>query len=281
MTGIRDRIRTLTRAGRAPVSATATLAGISEVAPSYTRVRLVAPGLEAYRPTLPADGIKLEVPHGTGTSMRAFSVAARPAVDVVEVDILRHDGGVVGDWIRSARAGDRLRVHAVRREYAIGDGIETHLVIADSSALPAAASIVRSIPAAHRVHAWVHAPVQADIDSLLPAHPGLDLHPRIGADWGEGLLTELALVLALGQTARLQAWVAAEAGTAAALRRKLTGAGVSRDDLFAAAYWKRGRDGTDRGRQIMAAFLRAQETAADLTDPSIRAELEALADEEL
>ncbi|WP_222842903.1 transposase [Bowdeniella nasicola] len=109
MTGIRGRIRTLTRAGRVPVSATATLAGIREIAPSYTRVRLVAPGLEAYRPTLPADGIKLEVPHGTGTSMRAFSVAARPAGDVVEVDILRHDGGVVGDWISSARLGDEVR----------------------------------------------------------------------------------------------------------------------------------------------------------------------------
>lgn len=278
MTGIRERIRTLTRAERVQVSATATLAGIREIAPSYTRIRLVAPGLDAYHPTLPADGIKLEVPHGTGTSMRAFSVAARPAGDVVEVDILRHHGGAVGDWIRSARLGDELRLHAVRREYAIGDGIETHLIIADASALPAAASIVRSIPPVHRVHAWVQAPAPGDIESLLPPHPGLELHPHIGADWGEELLTELAPVLGPGRTAHLQAWVAAEAGTVAALRRELTGAGVSRDDLFAAAYWKRGRDGTDRDRQIMAAYLRAQETDADLADPGIRAELEALAD---
>jgi NADPH-dependent ferric siderophore reductase len=278
MTGIRDRIRALTRAGRVPVSVTATLAGTREVAPSYTRVRLVAPGLEAYRPTLPADGIKLEVPHGTGTSMRALSVAARPADDVVEVDILRHDGGVVGDWISSARVGDELRLHAVRREYAVGDGIETHLVIADASALPAAASIMRVIPDAHRVHAWVHAPAPGDIESLLPAHPGLDLHPHIGADWGEELLTELAPLLALGRTTRVQAWVAAEAATVAALRRALTGAGISRDDLFAAAYWKRGRDGADRDRRIMAAYLQAQGTDADLTDPSVRAELEESAD---
>lgn len=299
MTTIRHCIRELSQRSRLPVSATATVTAVRALSPNYTRVTVVAPEFAEYEPTLPADGIKVALPGGDGApELRAMTVSRRPAPDTIEFDVLRHEGGILSPWLAAAQPGERIEVHAVRREHAIGDGVTAHLIVADASALPAAASIVRSIPAHHRVYALLHAPTAADAAALIPEHPGLEVSLRTGEAWGAWeLRSELVELLArisdggagvggggagsggagVGSGA-LQSWVAAEAAATAAARRAIAAHGHHRDNLFAAAYWSAASDSTARDERIRAAFGRAIQLQADLADPETRAAVEAEAD---
>ncbi|KIP51617.1 SIP domain-containing protein [Leucobacter komagatae] len=314
MTTIRHRIRELSQRSRLPISATATVTAVRALSPSYTRVTVVAPEFADYKPTLPADGIKVALPGSDGApELRAMTVSHRPAPDTIEFDALRHEGGILSPWLATVQPGERIEVHAVRREHAIGDGVTAHLIVADASALPAAASIVRAIPSEHRVYALLHAPTTADAAALIPEHPGLEVSLRTGEAWDAGeLRSELVELLAripggragsgsagvgsgagsvswVGADAgagagagigagALQSWVAAEAAVTASARRAIAAHGHHRDNLFAAAYWSASSDSTARDERIRAAFGRAIQLQADLADPETRAAVEAEAD---
>lgn len=303
MTTIRHRIRELSQRSRFPVSATATVTALRDLSPNYTRVTVVAPEFAEYEPTLPADGIKVALPGSDGTPvLRAMTVSNRPGPDTVEFDVLRHEGGVLSPWLAAVQPGERIEVHAVRREHAIGDGVTVHLIVADASALPAASSIVRALPSHHRVHALLHAPTAADAAAVIPEHPGLTVSLRTGEPWSvEELQSALGELLARvsaagsgagrdsvavpGSGARpgpgpgpLQSWVAAEAAVTAAARKTLAAHGHHRDNVFAAAYWNAATDSTARDERIRTAFSQAVRLQADLADPETRAAVEAAAD---
>lgn len=272
MNAIRSLIRELSSA--APVSCVATVTSIAQLSPSYTRVTVASAELASYEVTLPADGIKIGIPNRAGTlERRAMTVSARPTATSLSFDVLQHEGGIVAPWLAGLRGGKPVEVHAVRREFAIGEGIQSHLIVADASALPAAASLIRSIPAQHVIRAFLHAPSAEDARSLLPAHQGLELFLREANDaWpAEEICREVA---ALPKLPASQAWFAAEAASVAMLRRQWVADGNSRDNLFAAAYWKTGRDSTARDAGLMRVFTEAMAQQIDLSDPDVRSELE-------
>ncbi|ATH97395.1 siderophore-interacting protein [Dermabacter jinjuensis] len=281
MTTIRRRIRELTQQTMRPVSANAEITSIHSIAPSYTRVTLASAGLADYKPTLPADGIKIAVPGKNGApEMRAMTVSRRLAPETIEIDVLTHTSGILLPWLAQARPGDHVDVYAVRREWALGDEVIEHILIADASALPAAATILHAIPEANRVHAWLHIP-ESDDSVLIPTHPGLQLHLRTGNGWTPTeLCDELDKTLpTIPLKTGVQTWLAAEASTVAEARRCLIRHGQDRDHLFAAAYWKHGQDSTTRDEYIRHAFSETMTRDLDLTDPDTRAETEMLADD--
>ncbi|MGO1539807.1 MAG: siderophore-interacting protein [Leucobacter sp.] len=281
MSNIRSRIREMTQQAMTPVSGEATIVAVKEIAPSYVRVTFTAPELVAYSPTLPADAIKLAIPGRDGNmELRAMTVANRPSPETIEVDILRHTGGIMKRWLSEAKPGNRTEVHAIRREFAIGDGIDEHLLVADASALPAVATILHAIPSTHRVNAWLHVHSAEDATALLPEHPGLQLALRVGKAWAPHELRDELSSTSVGNTVerRVQAWIAAETANVAMARRYLTNNGHERDHLFAAAYWKKGRDSTTRDEKIRQAYFAAMQQQADLTDPDARVDVELLAD---
>lgn len=271
----------MTQQAMAPISGQATIVGVKEIAPSYVRVTLTAPELVAYSPTLPADAIKLAIPGREGNMLlRAMTVANRPSPETIEVDILRHSGGMMKHWLSEVKPGNRTEIHAVRREFAIGDGIDDHLLVADASALPAIATILRAIPSTHRVNALLQVHNADDVTALLPKHPGLQLALRVGTAWTPQELREGLSSTFAGSTVerRVQIWIAAETANVAMARRCLTDSGHERDHLFAAAYWKKGRDSTSRDERIQQAYFAAMQQKADLTDPDTRVDVELLAD---
>ncbi|WP_217136165.1 siderophore-interacting protein [Leucobacter chinensis] len=279
MTTLRHRIRELSQASRSPVIATATITSLTEATPGYTCVTLESEALADYAPTLPADAVKIAVPGaGEAPELRAMTVARRPSPTSIEIEVLRHDGGIVGPWIAAAKPGDTVEVYAVRREHALGDGVTRHLIVADSSALPAAASIVAAIPRDHRISLIAETPAAERSRELLPAHPGLRVTLLRGNEWNEERVAGLVRAEPIEPGDPLQSWIAAEAEIVARLRRQLREAGHPRDHLFAAAYWKAGRDSTARDRLIGEAFAEAAARQADLADPSVRGEVESAAD---
>ena len=144
------------------------------------------------------------------------------------------------------------------REWALGDDITEHILVADASALPAAATILHAIPEEHQVHAWLHVP-EADDGVLIPERLNLQLHPHVGNAWTPmQLRDELNKVLpSIPRNNGVQAWLAAEASTVAEGRRCLTKHGHDRDHMFAAAYWKHGCGSTARDERIRRAYVEA------------------------
>ncbi|MDI6022178.1 SIP domain-containing protein [Leucobacter sp. UT-8R-CII-1-4] len=278
MNTIRSLIRELSAA--APISCVSVVTGIERIAPNYTRVTVSAQELLGYSPTLPADGIKICLAGRDGAlERRAMSVTGRPTPASLSFDVLRHEGGIVAPWLTSLSLGDELQLHAVRRDFSIGERIDSHLIVADASALPAAASLLREIPQQHRIRAFLHAPSEEDAAALLIEHPGLELSLFTGEEaWTPERITREVASLSGGEGpqawAGTQAWFAAEAATVAMLRRQWVAAGCSRDHLFAAAYWKRGKDSTARDAGLMRAFEDAMAREVDLSDPDVRSELE-------
>ncbi|SJN11267.1 Iron-chelator utilization protein [Leucobacter sp. 7(1)] len=277
---LRAGIRELTRAAPAPVIVSATLTGLEQIAPSYTRITLTAAGLQAYSPTLPADAVKIAVPSPAGgTALRAMTVALRPNPTSLCIDVLRHSDGIIDPWLASARVGDTVEVYAVRREFVLGAGIDAHLIIADATALPAAASILRSIPPDHAVRLILQVPDPHDAPALLTEPPGARLTLHTGARWNEPRLrAQLDAWADHASWTSTQAWVAAEAGVVSIVRKSLVERGQPRDQLFAAAYWKAGRDSGTRDARIRAAFAATGLGPEDLADPTVRTEIEQRAD---
>lgn len=278
MKTIRSLIRELSAA--APISCVSVVTGVERIAPNYTRITVSAQELLDYSRTLPADGIKITLPgRGGAPERRAMTVTDRPTPSSLSFDVLRHEGGIIAPWLTSLSIGDELQLYAVRRDFAIGERIDSHLIVADASALPAAASLLREIPQWQRIRAFLHAPSEEDAAALLPEHPGLELSLCTGeAAWAPEWITHELASLPSGAGPGLwdgtQAWFAAEAATVAMLRRQWVAAGCSRDHLFAAAYWKAGKDSTARDTALMRAFEQAMAREIDLSDPDARSELE-------
>lgn len=220
----------------------------------------------------------LRLPPARRVPMRTLTVrAVQPGRQALVIDFALHEApGPASDWVRRARVGDPLVLYAPLqprwgRGYAwrLPRAVRHVLVLGDACAVPAAAGIIESLaedPAAPALTALLEVAEPGDRLPLLPGKQaqvhwhvrrqgdglqacGLALReavarwlgrpvPRGAAGWDrEQPLWELAGAGA----ATSYAWVAAEAGVAAELRRWLIEAGMSRDAVSCMGYWRRGR----------------------------------------
>nr|WP_255430312.1 siderophore-interacting protein [Streptomonospora sp. PA3] len=163
----------------------------------------------------------------------------------------------------------------MRREFHPGTGVDRHLLIGDSSALPAIAAITESLPP--HVPAAVYLAVGNGSDrDLLPRRGGVAVHWVEGAS-PSGSRSPLQRAVQDNETAcgRTQVWLAAEAGVVRELRRLvLGGLGVARTDLHSAAYWKAGLDSTRLDDAGLRRYEREIAAGADPYDPATREAVE-------
>lgn len=263
------------------------LAGSEPVTARYRRVRIAGAGLRDYTDARPADAFKLHLPAVPGAPVplpeyddrgrpvrpddpahrplvRCFTVAAAdPATGELAFDAYLHDDGATARWLATARPGDELALTGMRTEYAVAPGSRSQLLVADPSALPAAADVVAAVPPDQPVHLVAH------------AHPGdrrlVRPGPNTTVTWvGDAarLAGAVAALPAPGDGA--QAWVCAEAAAVRAVRAVLLDRhGLHRDALHAAAYWKRGQDWEALFDESMERFLRAADAGLDTGDPGL------------
>lgn len=114
--------------------------------------------------------------------MRTYTIRAlRPARGEVDVEFVLHgDNGPASRWAMRARPGDRLAMTAplasaggekLGYEWKPPRGVRRILIIADETALPAAAGIFETLddlPLAPRVEALIEVPRSDDIQPLSP-----------------------------------------------------------------------------------------------------------------
>lgn len=260
------------------------VAAIERLTPGFSRVVLEGWALDAYRDPHPADAFKLMLPPTRGSAVatpasglperpadpvqpmpRAFTVRAfDPAARRLTMDVARHDHGVGIDWLTAARPGDPVSLSGMRPEWAIGAGIRDHVLIGDSTALPAISAILDSLDPGHTVTAYIATTDPADLD-LVPAHPKLTLHH----------LADLTRIRAhtpasIADRRRTQVWIAAEAAQVRVIRAHAVEVwGTDRADLLARAYWKRGITSSENHSVNLIAYRHAVARGADIRDPEL------------
>ncbi|MFM9370273.1 siderophore-interacting protein [Streptomyces sp. Da 82-17] len=174
------------------------------------------------------------MPDDTRAVMRSYTAREQRRTPVEELDIdfaVHPDGGPACVWAERAEPGDRVAVlgptgpdnNGIR--FRLPEDAEWLLMWADETALPAAASILESLPAGLRVKAWLEVPCADD---------RLELRTAADADitWLVREVTEAsgahrtertveAVRAASLPESRPYAWIAGEAGTVKSLRRHL------------------------------------------------------------
>ncbi|MDI3423014.1 siderophore-interacting protein [Streptomyces luteolus] len=170
----------------------------------------------------------------TRAVMRSYTAREqrRSPAEELDIDFAVHpDGGPACAWAERAEPGDRVAVlgpsgpdnNGIR--FRLPEGAEWVLIWADETALPAAASILESLPAGTRAKVWLEVPCAGD-QLELKSEADVDLTWLVrevteasGAHRTERTV-EAVRAAALPE-AQPYAWIAGEAGTVKALRRHL------------------------------------------------------------
>jgi len=220
------------------------LAGfVSAAHDDHAKVFFPRPGQE--RPLLPVPGPNGPVfaegdarPTGRDYTPRRYDAAA----NTLEIDFVLHGDGPAASWAARAAAGQWLGVGGPRGSFVLADVFDSYLLVGDETALPAIGRRLEELPAGARAIVVCEVADAAE-EQRFESRASVDIHwlHRDGAEAGgpDGLLSALAgLTFPTGE---VYAWVAAEAAVAKTLRRHLvSGRGVPKDQVKAAAYWKHG-----------------------------------------
>ncbi|MDT3439450.1 siderophore-interacting protein [Pseudofrankia sp. BMG5.37] len=298
MAGIRQEIRRITRDGSSRIVCVVRVESVVALSPGFARVTVHGDGLDAYREVMAADAFKAMLPPdgrstaddvewdayglprwrsaGRAPQYRAFTVRRfDPAARSLEFDTMLHAGGLVRSWLDRVCPGDAFGLVGMRRDFYAAQGVTRHLIVADSSALPAVAAIVESLPP--DVEASVYLAVDDEDDAaLVPTRDNVRVRAVSGGSpAGAGSPLEQTVRLHERPGGRVQAWLAAEAGVVRALRRWVLGEfAVSADDLHATAYWKAGLDSEARDGADLVRYQSELAAGADPTDPAVRERVE-------
>ncbi|MFF0344223.1 siderophore-interacting protein [Kribbella sp. NPDC004875] len=264
---------------------------IEALTPGFSRVTVQGDGLAAYRTIRPADAFTLVIPpDGTGSVRmprispagapvwpqdrptpltRGFTVRTfDPDTRRLAFDVALHGDGTAITWLANTRPGDTAVLAGMRREFHAGD-VDHHLLIGDSTSLPAIASIVESLD----VPATVFLQAETPADRSLVKGDVRWIHSPPLA--GPGSVLEQAVRGFRRPAGRLQAWCAAEAGVVRSIRPYLVDElGVGRDDLHTVAYWIAGETAEGGDAVRMRAYNKAAEEGLDVTDPAVLQSLE-------
>ena len=157
----------------------------------------------------------------------------------LEIDFVLHGDGPASSWAAQAAPGQKLGVGGPRGSMVVPLDFDWYLLVGDQTALPAIARRLEQLPAGARAIAVIET-LESGEEIALDSAAQVDLHwvPRNGRS-GALLLEELRKI-ALPHAGDGYAWVATEHGQVQDLRRHLLDAGVPKQHLHVASYWKHG-----------------------------------------
>ncbi len=229
------------------------------------------------------------LPDAQRPPMRTYTIRAlRPELAEVDVEFVLHgDNGPASRWAMHARPGDRLAMTApaanaegpkLGYEWKPPQDVRRILIIADETALPAAAGILETLddlPLKPKVEALLEVPRSDDVqplpqvaklrwlardaepncqhgDLLLRALRDIDLQQEIHAlggkpstaitDDSEDTDAPLWEAATLDDSAPFYAWIAAETMVAMQLRRYLINeCGLPKQYVTSMGYWRQGK----------------------------------------
>ena len=135
----------------------------------YVRLLIPEPGAELVLPEIDEATWTITYPEGAAElTHRVYTISDHRVVDgevQVDLDIALHERGVGSDWARDCQVGSRVGLLEPRGLYAAPDDVEWQLLVADITAVPALARILRGLQPGQRAEAVV---VLTDADDEIP-----------------------------------------------------------------------------------------------------------------
>lgn len=230
---------------------TLTVARVEPLPANLVRVVLEGAELQGFTSLGFDDHIKLFFPRPEGPAdaapeMRDFTPRRfDAATGELWIDFFLHDGGPATSWAAQASVGQTLHIAGPKGSSIIAiEGIATHLLIGDETALPAISRRLEELPSGTRAIAVVQLDTGAE-RPVLKSRATLEvaLVNRVGHDGSaQGVINALDALRITPD--RCFAWVAGESRTARAIRLHLHAAlGFSKGWTKAAGYWQLGAAG--------------------------------------
>jgi NADPH-dependent ferric siderophore reductase len=228
-----------------------TVARVEQLPLKMIRIVLTGEDLRGFTSLGFDDHIKLFFPvgnegEGVAPPMRDFTPRRFDAVSLeLWIDFVLHEGGPAASWAAQASVGQTLLVGGPKGSSVIAtEGIDTHVLVGDETALPAISRRLEELPASARALVMLEV---AGID-----RPVLESRAAVEVIWvvrdGRDGPAAHEVIAALRRMElpphRCFAWVAGESRMARALRAYLRDErGFDKKWIKAAGYWQRGEVG--------------------------------------
>jgi NADPH-dependent ferric siderophore reductase len=223
---------------------TASIAHVERLAPMLVRIRLAGDELRGFTSLGFDDHVKFFVPGGEARDFtpRSFDAVAGE----LTIDFFLHGHGPAALWAAQAAAGQEVIVGGPRGSAVISmEGIDSHLLIGDETALPAIERRLEELPADTR--ALVVVEIESGNEQALSSRAALQVVwvRRTGSPEAPGDQLIQALRALQFSNERCFAWAATETQAVRAIRGYLTQErGFDKKWVKAAGYWQRGAAGT-------------------------------------
>ncbi|WP_431782706.1 siderophore-interacting protein [Streptomyces chumphonensis] len=232
------------------------------VGAGLVRVTLGGPGVAGFEAHAPDEHVKLVFPEADGSlrlpephgamlrwprpspTTREYTVRRfDPVAGELDIDVARHDGGLVWDWACAVRPGVVVHVAGPPGGLIVPHVYDRYLLAGDLTALPAIARRLEELPKDARGWAFVEV---ADASEEIPLSAPVDFEVRWlhrgerPAGTGDALARAVTAV-PVPEGERLFVWAAGEAGQVKPLRRWVRDTlRPAKDDHDITGYWKRG-----------------------------------------
>jgi len=157
----------------------------------------------------------------------------------IDVDIVRHRGGIIAEWAQAAVTGDEIGLMGPAGGER-PDNVKTVLLAGDQTALPALARYLEDLAPDVSGHVIGEAQSLEDLKAYLP-ETSLNLHAIAGDDFAQSIV---GTARELGTASPPQfAWFAGEHEAAQNMRKLFkTAFKLQKGDQFAITYWRRGSE---------------------------------------
>lgn len=208
----------------------------------YVRVLIAPSGQPLVLPEISDDWV-VTYPEGAAEpEQRVYTVSDHRVVDGevrIDLDIVVHEGGIGSTWATTCSPGDEVGLIEPHGLYAAPTGVAWQLLVADLTAVPALARILRGLEPRQRVEAVV---VVTDARDEIPLPSPADVSIRwVVVDHENdicGALADAVTSASLPESDRY-VWLAGEARASRAARRHLRRElGWPQKDFYTCGYWQ-------------------------------------------
>lgn len=214
---------------------------VSPAHDDHVKLFFPAPGdTQPVLPTLGKGANPIEYAEGARPVARNYTPRRYDAVKgELEIDFVLHGDGPASSWAAQAAVGHTLGVGGPRGSMVVPLDFDWYVLVGDQTALPAIARRLEQLPANARAIAVVET-VNDGEQVVLESQAQVEVH-WVGRNGRQGaLLLEELQGIALPQDGDGYVWVACEHAQVKGLRGHFIDAGVPKQHLHVASYWKHG-----------------------------------------
>lgn len=214
---------------------------VSPAHDDHVKLFFPAPGdTQPVFPTLGKGANPIEYAEGARPVARNYTPRRYdPVKGELEIDFVLHGDGPASGWAAQAGVGHTLGVGGPRGSMVVPLDFDWYVLVGDQTALPAIARRLEQLPAGARAMAVIET-VDDGEQLALESAAQVEVH-WVGRNGRSGaLLLEELQGIALPQDGDGYVWVACEHAQVKGLRSHFIDAGVPKQHLHVASYWKHG-----------------------------------------